>query len=138
MWPEEMRWSNAPILTLIGKDDDYTPSILIEELSPAINENGGNSKIITYEDSHHSFDSVDPVVFVPNAIAVGRRHTIVAKDGTHYHLDVDGKKTMMNEPHERTKLFKDRAKIGAHLGCNWQARRSSMQDSIQFLLEHSQ
>ena len=49
-------------------------------------------RIITYEDSHHSFDSVDPVVFVPNAIAVGRRHTIVAKDGTHYHLDVDGKK----------------------------------------------
>ena len=45
---------------------------------------------------------------------------------------------MMNEPEERTKLFKDRAKIGAHLGCNWQARRSSMQDSIQFLLEHSQ
>ena len=72
MWPEEMRWSDAPILTLIGKEDDYTPSILIEELSPAINENGGNSKIITYEDSHHSFDSVDPLVFVPNAIAVGR------------------------------------------------------------------
>ena len=45
---------------------------------------------------------------------------------------------MMNEPHERTKLFKDKAKIGAHLGCNWQARRSSMKDSIQFLLEHSQ
>ena len=138
MWPEEMRWSNAPILTLIGRDDDYTPSILIEELSPAINDNGGNSKIITYEDSHHSFDSVDPVVFVPNAIAVGRRHTIVGKDGTHYHLDIEGKKTMMNEPHQRTKLFKDRAKLGAHLGCNWQARRSSMQDSIQFLLEHSQ
>ena len=138
MWPEEMRWNDAPILTLIGKDDDYTPSILIEELSPAINENGGNSKIITYEDSHHSFDSIDPVVFVPNAIAVGIRHTIIGKDGTHYHLDVEGKKTTMNEPHQRTKLFKDRAKIGAHLGCNWQARRSSMQDSIQFLLEHSQ
>ena len=81
MWPEEMRWSDAPILTLIGKEDDYTPSILIEELSPAINDHGGNSKIITYEHSHHSFDSVDPVVFVPNAIAVGRRHTIVGKDG---------------------------------------------------------
>ena len=77
------------------------------------------------------------MVFVPNAIAVGRRHTIVVKDVTHYHLDVEGKKTMMNEPHERTKLFEDRAKIGAHLGCNWQARRSSMQESVKFLLEHS-
>ena len=45
---------------------------------------------------------------------------------------------MMNEPHERIRLFQDRAKVGAHLGCNWQARRSSMKDSIQFLLEHSQ
>ncbi|GIT33240.1 MAG: hypothetical protein Ct9H300mP3_07710 [Gammaproteobacteria bacterium] len=26
MWPEEMRWSKSPILTLIGADDDYTPS----------------------------------------------------------------------------------------------------------------
>ena len=77
MWPEEMRWSKAPIMTLIGTDDDYTPAILIEKLSPAINENGGNSQVITYEDSHHSFDSIDPVVFVPNAIAVGRRHTFV-------------------------------------------------------------
>ena len=38
MWPEEMRWSNPPILTLIGAEDDYTPASLIEELSLAINE----------------------------------------------------------------------------------------------------
>ena len=67
--------------------DDYTPAVLINELSPVINENGGNSRIITYEDSHHSFDSVDPIVYVPNAIAVGRRHTFIAKDGFHYHQD---------------------------------------------------
>ena len=136
IWPEEMRWSQSPILTLIGKDDDYTPAVLIEALSPAINENGGDSKIILYEDSHHSFDSIDPVIFVPNAIAVGQRHTFVDKGGSHYHKDEDGKKTMMNEPHEREKLFKDRAKIGAHLGCNWKARKSSMEDSVHFLLDN--
>ena len=136
MWPEEMRWSQSPILTLIGKDDDYTPAVLIEELSPAINQNGGNSKIIAYEGSHHSFDSIDPVVFVPNAIAVGRRHTRVGKDGSHYHVDTNGTKTPMNEPHERTKLFKDKAKIGAHLGCNWKARKASMEDSVNFLLDN--
>ena len=136
IWPEEMRWSQSPILTLIGKDDDYTPAVLIEELSPAINENGGDSKIILYEDSHHSFDSIDPVIFVPNAIAVGRRHTFVDKGGSHYHKDEDGNKTMMNEPREREKLFKDRAKIGAHLGCNWKARKSSMEDSVNFLLDN--
>ena len=133
MWPEEMRWSNSPILTLIGADDDYTPASLIEELSPAINENGGCSKVIIYPNSHHSFDSVDPVIFVPNAIAVGRRHTFIDKDGFHYHQDSNGKRTPMNEPHERTQLFKDKAKIGAHLGRNWQARQASMKDSIDFL-----
>ena len=136
MWPEEMRWSKAPIMTLIGADDDYTPAILIEKLSPAINKNGGNSQVITYEDSHHSFDSIDPVVYVPNAIAVGRRHTFVGRGGSHYHEDKDGKKTPMNEPNERAQIFKDRAKIGAHLGRNWQARRASMKDSVDFLLSN--
>ena len=136
MWPKEMRWSKSPILSLIGADDDYTPPILIEKLSPAINENGGNSKIISYEGGHHSFDAIDPVMYIPNAIAVGRRHTFVGKDGSHYHEDKEGNKTFMNEPHERAKLFKDRAKIGAHLGGNWKARKASMRDSVHFLLEN--
>lgn len=137
MWPEEMRWSKSPILTLIGADDDYTPPVLIEKLSPAINQNGGNSKVIVYKGGHHSFDSIDPVVYVPNAIAVGGRHTFVGKDGYHYHEDKEGKRTPMNEPHERTKIFKDRAKIGAHLGRNWKARRASMKDSVEFLLSNT-
>jgi dienelactone hydrolase len=137
MWPEEMRWSKSPILTLIGADDDYTPPVLIEKLSPAINQNGGNSKVIVYKGGHHSFDSIDPVVYVPNAIAVGGRHTFVGKDGYHYHEDKEGKRTPMNEPHERTKIFKDRAKIGAHLGRNWKARQASMKDSVEFLLSHT-
>ena len=137
MWPEEMRWSKSPILTLIGADDDYTPAVLIEKLSPAINQNGGNSKLIIYEGGHHSFDSIDPVVYVPNAIAVGGRHTFVGKDGHHFHEDKEGKRTPMNEPHERTKIFKDRAKIGAHLGRNWKARKASMKDSVDFHLSNT-
>ena len=42
----------------------------------------------------------------------------------------------MNEPHERAQLFKDRAKIGAHLGGNWEARRKSHLDSVKFLLDN--
>jgi dienelactone hydrolase len=136
IWPEEMRWSKSSILTLIGADDDYTPASLVEELSPAINQHGGSSSVIVYENSHHSFDSIDPVIHVPNAIAVGRRHTVLSKDGSHYHEDKDGKRTSMNEPHERAQIFKDRAKVGAHLGRNWQARRASMKDSVDFLLSN--
>ena len=73
---------------------------------------------------------------MPNAIAVGRRHTFVGRDGSHYHEDIEGKRTLMNEPHERSQLFKDRAKIGAHLGRNWKARKNSMIDSVNFLLSN--
>lgn len=38
-------------------------------------------------------------------------------------------------PLER-EIFKDRAKVGAHLGRNWKARKASMQDSISFLLSN--
>ena len=136
IWPEEMRWSKAPILNLIGKNDDYTPPILVEMLSPAINENGGNSKAIYYEDSHHSFDSIDPVTYIPNAIAVGRKHSIIGRDGIHFYEDEEGNKYLMNEPHERKKLFEDRVTIGAHLGGNWKSRKASMKDSVNFLLEN--
>tara|TARA_B100001123_G_scaffold85195_1_gene97786 strand:+ start:12914 stop:13843 length:930 start_codon:yes stop_codon:yes gene_type:complete len=137
IWPEEMRWSKSPILTLIGKEDDYTPPILVEMLSPAINESGGNSKAIYYENSHHSFDSIDPVTYIPNAIAVGRKHSIIGKDGIHYYEDEEGNHYLMNEPDEREKLLKERVHKGAHLGRNWEAREASMKDSVNFLLKYT-
>ena len=75
-------------------------------------------------------------MFIPNAIAVGRKHTVVGKDGLQYYEDKEGNKFFSNEPHERAQLFKDRAKIGAHLGGNWKARKASMKDSVNFLLEN--
>ena len=137
MWPEEMRWSKQPILSLIGKDDDYTPSSLIEELSPAINEAGGNSSIILYEDSHHSFDRVDPVAYLPNAVALSKKHSIIKKDGSQYYDGEDGVRYEMNTVEGRIKLIQSGlAPIGAHLGCNWKARRASMKDSLNFLKEN--
>ena len=137
MWPEEMRWSKQPILSLIGKDDDYTPSSLIEELSPAINEVGGNSSIILYEDSHHSFDRVDPVAYLPNAVALSKKHSIIKKDGSQYYDGEDGVRYEMNTVEGRIKLIQSGlAPIGAHLGCNWKARRASMKDSLNFLKEN--
>ena len=137
MWPEEMRWSKQPILSLTGKDDDYTPSSLIEELSPAINEAGGNSSIILYEDSHHSFDRVDPVTYLPNAVALSKKHSIIKKDGSQYYDGEDGVRYEMNTVEGRIKLIQSGlAPIGAHLGCNWKARRASMKDSLNFLKEN--
>ena len=137
MWPEEMRWSKNPILSLIGTDDDYTPPSLLQKLSPAINEAGGNSSVILYKDSHHSFDRVDPVTYLPDAIALSEKHTIIKKDGYQYYDGNDGVRYEMNTPEGRIKVIQSGlAPIGAHLGCNWKARRASMKDSLQFLIDN--
>jgi dienelactone hydrolase len=134
IWPEEMRWSEAPILSLIGKIDDYTPPILIEKLSSAINDNLGNSQVIYYEDSHHSFDSIEPLMFEPNAITCGTRHSQIDKKGNLYFQNDEGIKYLLNEPEDRANMFKASSGIkGGHLGGNWISRKQSMKDSVDFL-----
>lgn len=134
VWPEEMRWNKNPILSLIGKDDDYTPSILIENLSKAINDSGGNSSVILYENSHHSFDRVDPVKFLPDAIALSNKPSKIDKNGNLYYESDSGERFEMNTPEGRLKLIESgSAPIGASLGRNWNARKASFKDSINFL-----
>ena len=136
VWPEDMRWCKNPILSLIGKDDDYTPSILIENLSKAINESGGNSSVILYEDSHHSFDRVDPVKFLPDAIALSDKPSKIDKTGLLYY-EIDNERYEMNTPAGRLKLIGSGAvPIGASLGRNWKARKASFKDSINFLKDN--
>mgnify|MGYP000318341487 FL=1 len=136
VWPEDMRWSKSPILSLIGKDDDYTPSILIENLSKAINESGGNSSVILYEESHHSFDRVDPVKFLPDAIALSDKPSKIDKTGLLYY-EIDNERYEMNTPEGRLKLIESgAAPIGASLGRNWKARKASFKDSINFLKDN--
>ena len=134
VWPEEMRWDVNPILSLVGRDDDYTPSILIENLSNAINKAGGNSTVILYENSHHSFDRVDPVKFLPDAIALSDKPSIIDKHGNLFFENDSGERFEMNTPEERLKLIESGSvNIGASLGRNWAARNASFKDSIIFL-----
>ena len=134
VWPEEMRWDVNPILSLIGRDDDYTPSILIENLSNAINKAGGKSTVILYENSHHSFDRVDPVKFLPDAIALSDKPSIIDKHGNLFFENDSGERFEMNTPEERLKLIESGSvNIGASLGRNWAARNASFKDSIIFL-----
>jgi dienelactone hydrolase len=129
-----MRWDVNPILSLIGRDDDYTPSILIENLSNAINKAGGNSTVILYENSHHSFDRVDPVKFLPDAIALSDKPSIIDKHGNLFFENDSGERFEMNTPEERLKLIESGSvNIGASLGRNWAARNASFKDSIIFL-----
>ena len=67
-WPEEMRWSDSPILNLLGGQDDYTPFSLAQRLTAGIKEAGGSCEDILYEDGLHGFDSVKPKTFWTDSI----------------------------------------------------------------------
>ena len=135
IWPEDMSWNSAPILALTGEIDDYTRPILLKKLSEAINEASGSINAIYYPDSHHAFDSIEPVTYVENAITAGERHSYIDKDGNLYFENDSGERFLLNEPEQRLSLFNESKNIkGAHLGVNWEMRERSMKDAVDFLL----
>ena len=104
-------------------------------LSKAINEASGSMNAIYYPDSHHAFDSIEPVTYVENAITAGERHSYIDKDGNLYFENDSGERFLLNEPEQRLSLFNESKNIkGAHLGVNWELRERSMKDVVDFLL----
>jgi dienelactone hydrolase len=66
----------APLLILIGKKDDWTPAEACQRLIDAARKAGYPVAIKVYPGAHHSFDSPNPVRYVPtriNANAPGGR-----------------------------------------------------------------
>ena len=134
IWPEVQRWSNAPVLSLIGALDDYTPPDLLQQLSAAINDSGGNSRVTLYPDGHHAFDSMDPVVYVSDARRVGNRVTHIDAQGEMYFIGSNGERFSQNNPDDRQTMFEgSKNTLGAHLGRNWAARRAALNDAVHFL-----
>ncbi len=57
---ENLSFTKAPIHILIGRDDDWTPAAPCENLVSKLSNNS-NIGITVYPDSHHGFDSEEPV-----------------------------------------------------------------------------
>ena len=64
--PENTDFSQSPIHILVGELDNWTPSQPCYELVQKL-ENKANIDITIYDDSHHSFDRIAPVVVNENA-----------------------------------------------------------------------
>jgi len=58
----------APLLILIGDKDDWTPAEPCRRLVAASQAAGAPVSIKVYPDAHHSFDSANPVRFLPGRI----------------------------------------------------------------------
>lgn len=130
--PETPRWSPAPIRVLHGEADDYTPVSFVRGLVPAITRGGGTIEILTYPDAHHSFDSIEPLTFLPSAIRLGKRSITLAEDGAMYFTASDGTRHPIGEPSQRKESFERSNTKGAHIGGSWSARRRVFDDALDF------
>jgi len=58
--PKKLSFTKAPMHILIGEDDNWTPATPCENLVDILSENS-NIGITVYPNSHHGFDSEEPV-----------------------------------------------------------------------------
>ncbi|HIF99225.1 MAG TPA: hypothetical protein EYQ54_19760 [Myxococcales bacterium] len=135
MRPEEKRWTGAPIRVLHGADDDYTPVSFVTDLADELRPHGVEIDVRAYPGGHHSFDSVEPMAWLPQAIRLGNRTTTIDAHGDMWVELADGERKSLNEPGERLAGFKAAANVGAHIGGHWEARRQGLADSQEFFRE---
>ena len=133
--PEEKRWTGAPIRVLHGADDDYTPVSFVTDLADDLRPHGVEIDVRAYPGGHHSFDSVDPMAWLPQAIRLGKRTTTIDAQGDMWVELSDGERKSLNEPADRLAGFSAAANVGAHIGGHWEARRQGLADSEAFFRE---
>ena len=135
--PEEKRWSTNPILVLHGSEDDWVPVKLVKELIDEISPHGVNLTLHVYDGAHHSFDSVEPFGFLPNAIRLDDQRTVtIGKDGNMWGELEPGVLMPLNEPEDRLAVFQAIGNLGVHKGVDWSARRHSFEYANKFLRTH--
>ena len=133
--PQEQRWTGAPIRVLHGADDDYTPVRFVQELAGELAPHGVDIEVIAYPGAHHSFDSIEPMTWLPEAVRLGRRTTTIDRDGNMFVESASGKRHSLNEPAERKAGFTAARNLGAHIGGSWDARRKAFPDAADFWRE---
>ena len=135
MRPEDQRWENVPIQILHGEVDDYTPLILVHGLMDVTKESGADMRLDVYPDSHHAFDSLEEMKWLPHAIKLDERTVQIDADGEMWGEIEEGVRIPLNEPLQRKAAFDAARNVGAHVGGNAEARKRSMKDALEFLIE---
>jgi len=135
MRPEDQRWESAPIQILHGEVDDYTPLVLVHGLMAVTKESGVDMRLEVYPNAHHAFDSREEMTWLPNAIKLDERTVQIDADGEMWGEIEEGIRIPLNEPLQRKAAFDAARNVGAHIGGNAEARKRSMKDTLEFLLE---
>ncbi|HIF48743.1 MAG TPA: hypothetical protein EYQ68_02435 [Cytophagales bacterium] len=127
--PENTDFSQSPIHILVGELDNWTPSQPCYELVQKL-ENKANIDITIYDDSHHSFDRIAPVVVNEKAYNFTDCTFRLTKDGNVLMNYID---IPMSNPFLQKLGFMLCVKRGVSFGGNPIAREKSFAFAKKFM-----
>jgi dienelactone hydrolase len=127
---ESIQMTGAPILTLIGEKDDWTPAEPCIKCTKAIKGAGYDADIIIYPNAYHSFDSNSEVAYLKRAFSMNKCRAIIKSNG----LAIETTSGLpMDNPAQLKKVWEACAIRGVHFGKNDSAREKSMIDVKRFV-----
>lgn len=123
--------SMAPMLNLVGDEDDYTTAAPCIALADRYAEAGAAIRSIRYADAHHAWDSVGAVRWLP-AATTAAACGMVRWDIDPWTIHVERSDTRI-APEDLSAFFAGCIRRGAHVGRNEQAYQYSRRDVQAFV-----
>ncbi len=130
---DDKSFTESPIHILIGEIDDWTPAFACEELVSSLRKEGVNIDITVYPDSHHSFDSKLPLIYVDNGYSLTDCNFRLRNDGA---VLMNYLGIPMTSPILQKIGLSFCASRGTTIGGNSNARKSVHQFSKLFMQTH--
>jgi dienelactone hydrolase len=127
---ERIQMTGAPLLTLIGEKDDWTPAEPCIDCTEALKGAGYDANIIIYPNTYHSFDSNTDITYLYNALSMNNCRAIILSNGLAIEM-VSG--LPMDNPAQLKKVWETCAERGAHFGRDDFAREESVKDVKRFV-----
>nr|WP_315237666.1 dienelactone hydrolase family protein [uncultured Albidiferax sp.] len=131
----QVYWSpnttRAPMLNLVGKDDDYVGAEPCEQLAKKYADAGNPIRTIAYPRAGHSWDATYQVFFLPNATS-GLPCGVVRWDIDSWTITAERSGSTI-APDQLSAFFNSCVQRGAHVGRNEQAFRQSRSDAQEFV-----
>jgi dienelactone hydrolase len=127
---ERIQMTGAPILTLIGEKDDWTPAEPCIDCTEALKGAGYDANIIVYPNTYHSFDSNTDITYLYSALCMNKCRAIIQSNGLAIEM-VSG--LPMDNPTQLKKVWETCAERGVHFGRNDFAREESVKDVKRFV-----
>lgn len=126
----QVYWSNnvtrAPILNLLGADDDYTTAEPCKALAKRYADAGASIRTIEYAHAHHGFDALVKLTWLPNAVTANPCGIVNWDIPTWEITSLKSGKVL--KATELDSFFSSCSKRGAHNGRNEDAYRKARED----------